>query len=915
MRPAAQMAQPDSVKLVAVPTPAGPGGARTAVVPRPGLWQRLDRSARVTVVSASPGSGKTVLLRSWISEAGLAECVAWVQARRDEQDPQRFWPSVLDALRQTPVGSALVRELTAAPDLDGWTIVERLLTDLAPLRERLWLVIDDVHELGSDQALRQLELLVMRAPPKLRFVLAARHDVRLGLHRLRLEGELTEIRADDLRFSLAEARELLAAAGVNVADQALALLVDRTEGWAAGLRLAALSLAGHPDPERFAAEFSGSERTVAEYLLAEVLDRQPEPVRRLLLRTSVLERINGELADLLTGGSGGGRILDELERANAFVVSLDAARSWFRYHHLFADLLQLQLRRTAPGGVAGGVNALHATAAGWFAEHGFGAEAVRHAQAAQDWGLAARLLADHWPGLHLDGQDATTHELLARFPAWASTADAELAALAARDELARGSLEAAARYLALAERGSASVPEGRRGQFQMLLAVVRLLLAGQRGNLSAVAEEARRLQDLTEAPEPGQYDVAPAVRVGLGHELRAKALIVLGDTEIWAARLDLAEPHLVQVVGLARRIGRPYLEFIALAHQAGGEVTRSLSRAAELSRQAIDLAERHGWTDETAVGVAYMALGYALACQGRLDEAEAWLQRAECTVRAEADPAVALAVQFVRGQVELAYGRVAAAMAAFRSLERLAGHLAAPSMLTTPMRALLLLALVRLGETERAEQVLAGLGEHDRDGGEMRIAVAVLRLVQDDPRAAATVLGPVLDGSVPVGWRSWLVKAFLLEAIARDALGDPAAAGRVLERALDLAEPDGVLLWFLLHPAPGLLERHARHRTAHAALIAQILDLLSGRGPVSPPDGPRPPLEPLSNSELRVLRYLPTHLSAPEIARELSVSTTTVKTHLRNLYAKLGAHTRAEAVESARAQGLLAPSARSPAPA
>jgi ATP/maltotriose-dependent transcriptional regulator MalT len=315
------------------------------------------------MVSAPPGSGKTVLLRSWIDAAGLAERTAWVPVGRDERDPQRLWLSVLGALRQTAPGSHLVRELTAAPDLDGWAMVERLLKDLAPLDEPLWLVIDDVHELGSDQARRQLELLLMRAPPELRFVLATRHDVRLGLHRLRLEGELTEIRADDLRFSLAEARELLTEAGVELTDPALARLTARTEGWAAGLRLAALSLAGHPDPERFAVQFSGSERTVAEYLLAEVLERQPEEVRRLLLRTSVLDRVNGELADLLTGGSGGERVLQDLEEANAFVVAVDAARSWFRYHHLFADLLQLELRRTEPGEVAG----LHKLAATWSA--------------------------------------------------------------------------------------------------------------------------------------------------------------------------------------------------------------------------------------------------------------------------------------------------------------------------------------------------------------------------------------------------------------------------------------------------------------------------------------------------------------------------------------------------------------------
>jgi LuxR family transcriptional regulator, maltose regulon positive regulatory protein len=349
--------------------------AAGGVVSRPGLWERLAGSARMTVVSAPPGSGKTVLLRSWLGQAALAERAAWVPVGRDERDPQRWWLWVLDALRQTVPGSALVRELTAAPDLDGWAIVERLLKDLAPLAERVWLVIDDLHELGSAEARQQLELLVMRAPNELRFVLATRHDVRLGLHRLRLAGELTEIRAGDLRFSLDEARALFAAAGIELAEPTLRLLYERTEGWAAGLRLAALSLAGHPDPERFAAEFSGTERTVTEYLLAEVLERQPSDVRQLLLRTSMLERVNGELADLLTGGSGGERILQGLEEANAFVVSLDAARSWFRYHHLFADLLQLELRQTQPQEVA----ALHELAAGWLARHEYPVDAIRHA--------------------------------------------------------------------------------------------------------------------------------------------------------------------------------------------------------------------------------------------------------------------------------------------------------------------------------------------------------------------------------------------------------------------------------------------------------------------------------------------------------------------------------------------------------
>ena len=315
---------------------------------RPALFGRLAEAERVAAISAPAGSGKTVLMRSWIAEAGLSSRVAWVWLDRDHRDPRRFWVSVADALRGTAAGAALVRPLTATPGLDGWAVVERLLTDLASLEDRLWLMIDDAHLLVPAEVLAQLELLVLRAPPELRFVIATRHDLRLGLHRLRLAGDLTEIRADDLRFSLAEARALFGAAGVQVPARALARLHGRTEGWAAGLRLAALSLAGHPDPDRFAAEFSGTERTVAEFLLAEVLDRQSEQVRRLLLRTSILERVSGALADALTGKTGGERILQDLEQADVFVVSLDASRSWFRYHRLFSDLLQLELRRTEP---------------------------------------------------------------------------------------------------------------------------------------------------------------------------------------------------------------------------------------------------------------------------------------------------------------------------------------------------------------------------------------------------------------------------------------------------------------------------------------------------------------------------------------------------------------------------------------
>ena len=301
-------------------------------------------------------------------------------------------------------------------------MVDRVLAELTEHRGRLTLVIDDLHELNSPDALAQLTRLLTNLPPDVHAVLATRRDLRLGLHQLRLAGELAEIRAADLRFTERETRELLAASGIALSEAGAALLHQRTEGWAAGLRLAALSLAGHPDPERFVEDFSGTDRAVAEYLLAEMLDRQPEDVQHLLLCTSLLDRVNGELADLLTGRPGSERILLELEDANAFVVSLDPERTWFRYHHLFGDLLRLELRRT----MVEHVPTLHRRAAAWFASMATSVEAIRHTQAAGDWPDAARLLADHSFGLTLDGQAQTIQALLRAFPPGAG-ADPELA--------------------------------------------------------------------------------------------------------------------------------------------------------------------------------------------------------------------------------------------------------------------------------------------------------------------------------------------------------------------------------------------------------------------------------------------------------------------------------------------------------
>ena len=868
-----------------------------SVIPRRALFEVLSAGgdAGVTVLAAPPGSGKTVLLRSWIAEGALSDRVAWVSVQRGEQDGQRFWTRLVGALRATVATSKLVGPLSAGPSFDGWTLVERLLENLSSLAESLWLVIDDLHELRSEETLRQLELLLLRAPESVRFVLATRHDPRLGLHRLRLEGRLTELRREDLRFTLEEARELFAAAGVRLPAPGLATLVDRTEGWVAGLRLAALTLAKHPDPDRFVAEFAGSERTVAEYLLAEVLERQPEDVRRLLLRTSMLERVNGPLADALTEGSGSEGILQRLEDANAFVVSVDPNRTWFRYHQLFADLLQLELRRTAPGEIPD----LHAAAARWHLEHDEPVQAIRHAQAAKDWKLAARLLSDRWLGLYLGGQGATAHELLNRFPEATATTDAELTALTAASELHRGSLQEAERYLTRATQAVASVAPDRQDHHQMLLAWLRLSLARQRGDRPGVIGEAQRMLAPADAPD--------AARLGLTEDLRALALISLGMAEYSSLRPEAAERHLEEGLALSRRIEQPYLEVAALGHLAVAAGYRSAALQEKWSTEAIELARQHGWGEEPVVAMAHVARAAPLIWKARVEEAQPLLDQARRAVRSETEPTIGWLLELNRGLLEVARRRDSEALAAFREAERLAELLVPGHPLVPSIRALLVHVLLRQGETAQAEAVLAELGPEERDTPRIRPALAALRLAQHDPAAATEVLGPIVNETSPSQHQIGVAIALLLEAKARAALGEAAAAERALVRALDIAESEGLLWPFLLYPVPELLERYRGSRTAHGALVSNLLDLLAG-AEAAPGGEAKRLIEPLTESELRVLRYLPTHLSAVEIGAELYLSANTVKTHLRHVYEKLGVHSRDEAVGRARELRLLAPS-------
>src|SRR6266540_970723 len=434
------------------------------LVDRESLLQTLDRAVtrRITVISAPAGSGKTSLLRAWADRSTLIKVrrVAFVSVDRDEQDAQRFWSAVLDALRCPAASSDSETQPAALAGVDAGQLVDMVRSELdqADPLERVVLILDDLHELRSAEALAQLERLLAILPSSARVVLSSRRDPPIRLHKLRLADEVAEIRAGDLRFTGREARDMLSRSRISLSEGGVAALCERTEGWAAGLRLAVISLTGHADPERFVAEFSGTDRAIGEYLMAEMLERQPSEVQRTLLRTSRVDRVNGELADLLAGRSGSEQMLLALEEANAFVVSLDAERTWFRYHHLLADFLRLELRRRS----ADEVPDLHRRAARWFTEHEEVLEAVRHTLAAGDWPDAARLLADHLFSLTLDGQEGAIAVLLRSFPGGASADDPELALAHAAVQLAEGRLEEAVAQLALAESHVQTMLPARR---------------------------------------------------------------------------------------------------------------------------------------------------------------------------------------------------------------------------------------------------------------------------------------------------------------------------------------------------------------------------------------------------------------------------------------------------------------------
>ena len=614
-----------------------PPGRRPGIVARPDLLARLDEASgrRLTLVSAPAGWGKTTLVGDWLAERA-PDGAAWVALDVADNDPARFWRYVAEALRRAgaPVEDGVVGALSGA----GETVeagLSALINGLADADCRTLLALDDYHLIADDSIHRAMGFVCANAPDGLRVVMTSRTDPPIGLSRLRARGDLAEIRAPDLRFSDDDARALLAEAGLSLRDDQVARLRQRTEGWAAGLYLAGLSLRGREDAGRFIADFAGDDRLVVDYLADEVLEGLPAGRREFLLRTSVLGRLSGPLCDAVAGTSGSARVLAELERSNLFLVPLDNRREWYRYHHLFGELLQHELALTAPDEVA----ELHRRAAAWHLAEGSVDDAVRHAVGAGDLAQAADLIAEHWSDHLRRGWTVTTQNWLELLPAETVLADVRLCLAEAWLAINLGLPDDAERWLDAAEACEGAWGDPQLEASRIAARSLTRLLAG-------------------DAPEALRFGLE-ALTVTEGDETwwRAAGCLAAGIALHASERMAESYPILEECAEVGRRTGAWSPALVALCHLAHQDIERGdLESAERRAREALAYADEESHAEYPHAAGGHSGLAQVLGARGLLDEAQAHADRgAELARRGRAPTEIAYCV-IVRGEIALARG-------------------------------------------------------------------------------------------------------------------------------------------------------------------------------------------------------------------------------------------------------------------
>ena len=883
---------------LSVPAPA------EGAVERRRITERLDRTiARhpVTVVTGAGGTGKTYAVAMWSQSLATGDdqpVVAWASLDRADGEPNRFWLTVVGALQRVVESDAVAG--IAVPSFPNQYFVDSLAAALSAVRRRLVLVLDDVHELAGSRALESLEQLLRSLPREHRLVLVTRHDPPLHLHRLRLSGDLGEIRAAELAFTDAEATALLGAAGVTLPPAALDRLMTTTEGWAAGLRIAAVAIEPARDPAAVVAEFGGRHALVSAYLLEEVVSGLGPARADFLMRTSVVERVCAPLARALTDDPASGAVLDSLVADNVLVSAIEDT-GWFRYHPMLLEMLRSRLRAANPDVVVD----LHRRAQQWFEDSGEWLEALGHAMLAGDENRAAQLALRSASMIVFTPERVRLARVLERLSSGpARTGDPERQLCLALAGYAVGDDEATLMWVRRAETGLAALPEPRR---QAATMVHRLLLTAQarrQGDPHLMLSAAREALEVC-------GELAPSSSTALPH-LQGVAASMVGVGELWRGRPDRAEALLRgSVVGLPQRSFGVHARIyhgglLALTEVAQGRARQGRQRA----ETVLEAARASGWSQSYESGAAWLALAIANLYAVDLAEADRCLALARQTQIELRDPFIGATMSLLSTRADLTAGDLTRARRDLAVVDRWIRERPRLTFIVVMRGALRAEVELAAGAPRAAAAALADLDDrllelHEAGYLDEDDPVAVTRghvlLATGRPQEACSAVAPLLRLDGAIGGEAWLVTA-----LAQDRLRQDASATESLERALALAEEENAVQNFLRRNdrLPLLLRRHLDIVGTHRSFAERVLARIE-QGDTAPKEAEPLGAVELTERELSVLAYLPTLSTNPEIADRLNISVNTVKQHLKTINRKLGVNSRREAVRVARRLGLL----------
>lgn len=870
--------------------------ARPTLVARPRLMTRLTEglSRPLTLISAPAGFGKTTLVSEWV--AGGAQPVAWLSLDAGDSDPARFLAYLVAALQTIipDIGAGVLAALESPQPPAAEALLTVLLNELAAVRHDFILVLDDYHLVDARPVDQALSFLIEHQPPPMHLAIATREDPQLPLARLRARGQLTELRAADLRFTPAEAAEFLnRTMGLSLSADDVTALEIRTEGWIAGLQLAALSMQGRSDTASFIQAFTGSHHFVLDYLVEEVLSQQTTSVQAFLLHTSILDRLCGPLCDALLGARDAQFILEHLERANLFIVPLDNERRWYRYHHLFADLLRQRLGQSL---TAGAIAELHIRASQWYEDHTLDVQAFHHAAAANDIERAERLIQKGRIPLYalaavtaiLDWLDSLPKTVLNARP-WLWVRSAVSTLMAGRVTGVEEKLHAA--EVALAVSGQQAEPDDRARDLTGQIAAIRATLAIVRYQPEVTVTQARRALEYLH-PDNLTF--------------RARATWVLGA----AYRLQGDRVAARQTLSEAVRLASGDTYHTVLASASLGQLQESeneLHQAAETYRRSLQLLSDQGPPNasEEYIGLARICYEWndlAAAAQYGQQSLELARQYDRTLDRYIFGEVLLARVQLARGD-----GDGAAAMLDRTEQSARQNHF---TQRLPEIAAVQILTLLRQGQVAAAAQLAR---QYDLPLSRARVLIA-----QGDPTAALAVLAPYRQQMEARGWADERLQAIILQAVALQRKGDRAPAMHALAEALALAEPGGFIRLFVDEGEPMRmaiadfrLRIERRADSQNHQLIGYVDKLLAAftqpaamsQSKVENPKSKM--LEPLSERELEILGLIAQGLSNREIGQRLFLALDTVKGHNRHIFDKLQVASRTEAIARARELGLL----------